>query len=78
MTNELSIVERLHTEADLCRNETADDVATLLDEAADEIERLEKLCKHIACDPDGTMNSSPEPGPSLPNIPDCVEDAPRD
>lgn len=34
-----SLVERLRTEADLCRNETADDVAALLDEAADYIQR---------------------------------------
>ena len=34
------LLERLHTEADLCRNETADDVAALLDEAADAITKL--------------------------------------
>lgn len=34
------IVERLRDEANLCRCETAEDVAGLLDEAANEIERL--------------------------------------
>lgn len=34
------IVERAREEAALCRAETADDVATLLDELADEITRL--------------------------------------
>lgn len=29
-----ALIERLNAEADLCRNETADDVARLLDEAA--------------------------------------------
>lgn len=28
------LIDRLHTEADLCRNETATDIADLLDEAA--------------------------------------------
>lgn len=37
-----SLVDRLRTEADLCRNETADDVAALLDEAADYIQRHNK------------------------------------
>ena len=36
MTGDL--IERLHDEADLCRNEGADDVARLLDEAADALE----------------------------------------
>ena len=35
-----TLVERLRDEAGLCRNETAEDVAALLDEAAAEIERL--------------------------------------
>ena len=37
------IVERAREEAALCRAETADDVATLLDELADEITRLRTL-----------------------------------
>lgn len=36
----LGLVDDLRTEADLCRNETADDIANLLDHAADEIEKL--------------------------------------
>ena len=35
-----SLIYDLRTEADLCRNETADDIAALLDKAADEITRL--------------------------------------
>jgi hypothetical protein len=35
-----SILDDLRTEADLCRNETADDIANLLDSAANEIEHL--------------------------------------
>lgn len=42
------IVERLRDEADLCRNETADDVARLLDQAADEIERLRRVADRQA------------------------------
>ena len=34
------LVESARTEADLCRNETADDIANLLDRLADEITRL--------------------------------------
>lgn len=34
------LLQDLRDEADLCRNETADDVAALLDRAADEIDRL--------------------------------------
>lgn len=34
------MVDRLRDEADLCRNEGATDIAVLLDEAADELERL--------------------------------------
>lgn len=34
------LLDDLRTEADLCRNETADDIANLLDRAADEIGRL--------------------------------------
>lgn len=33
------LVKRLRDEADLCRNETAVDIAVLLDEAADALER---------------------------------------
>lgn len=36
------LVRRLRDEADLCRNETATDVADLLDEAADALDGLEK------------------------------------
>lgn len=35
----LKLLDDLRTEADLCRNETADDIADLLDRAANEIER---------------------------------------
>jgi hypothetical protein len=35
-----ALVERLSDEADLCRNDGADDVASLLDDAADRIEAL--------------------------------------
>lgn len=38
----MSIIDDLRTEADLCRNETAVDIANLLDKAADVIERLHK------------------------------------
>lgn len=34
------LIDDLRTEADLCRNETATDIANLLDRAAAEIERL--------------------------------------
>lgn len=37
---EPSLIERLRDEADLCRNEGAEDIAKLLDEAAAEIKRL--------------------------------------
>ena len=37
------LVARLRDEADLCRNDGATDIANLLDEAAAEIERLQKL-----------------------------------
>jgi hypothetical protein len=40
---------RLRDEADLCRAETANDIAALLDEAADEIERLQAALAE-ACD----------------------------
>lgn len=42
VTKERTLVERLHAEADLCRNETADDIAGLLDEAARAVERSSK------------------------------------
>lgn len=35
------LVERLRDESDLCRNDGADDIALLLDEAATELERLQ-------------------------------------
>ena len=35
------LIERLQNEADLCRNDGADDIAKLLDEAVEEIERLQ-------------------------------------
>ncbi len=38
-----NIVDQLRDEADLCRNETATDIADLLDKAADEIMWL-RLC----------------------------------
>ncbi len=43
-----SIVERLRDEADLCRNEGADDIAVLLDEAADTIEELAGAASALA------------------------------
>ena len=42
----LGVVDDLRTEADLCRNEGADDIAILLDRAADEIDR--KNCWLVA------------------------------
>lgn len=39
----MDIVDQLRDEADLCRNETATDIADLLDKAADEIMWL-RLC----------------------------------
>lgn len=41
------IVERAREEAALCRAETADDVAVLLDALADEITRLRALLARI-------------------------------
>lgn len=41
MQNEDGLLDRLRTEADLCRNETATDIANLLDEAAVEMQRLQ-------------------------------------
>ncbi|WP_046869289.1 hypothetical protein [Microvirga massiliensis] len=40
MSDKPDLVERLREEADLCRAETATDVAELLDEAADQIENI--------------------------------------
>lgn len=37
LTVGLGVIESLRTEADLCRNETADDIANLLDKAADQL-----------------------------------------
>ena len=34
------LVKALRAEADLCRNETADDIAELLDDAANQVERM--------------------------------------
>jgi hypothetical protein len=39
--NQGDLLDRLRTEADLCRNETATDIANLLDEAAVEMQRLQ-------------------------------------
>ena len=39
----MSLIDELREEADLCRNETAVDVANLLDRAAAEIERLREV-----------------------------------
>lgn len=39
----VGLVQRLQDEADLCRNDGADDIAGLLDEAAGEVERLRML-----------------------------------
>jgi hypothetical protein len=36
------LVERLNDEADLCRNEGADDIAALLDEAVEELQGLDQ------------------------------------
>ena len=36
------LVERLNDEADLCRNEGADDIAALLDEAVEELRALDQ------------------------------------
>lgn len=47
MSTSLFIVERLQNESDMCRNETAEDIAILLDEASalilSQIDRIEKL-----------------------------------
>ena len=37
------ILTRLHDEADLCRNDGANDIAQLLDDAVKEIERMQKI-----------------------------------
>lgn len=42
-----NLVEDLRTEADLCRNETADDIANLLDLAATEIEKMRNVFHEI-------------------------------
>ena len=42
MASDADLLERLTTEADLCRNETADDIASLLDEAAALIRRQQQ------------------------------------
>lgn len=39
---DIGLIERLRDEADLCRNETAYDIAMLLDKAAGTIERLQR------------------------------------
>ena len=44
------LVRDLLDEASLCRNETADDVAALLEEAASEIKRLQLLASTIPSD----------------------------
>ena len=52
----MSLIHDLRNEADLCRSETADDVAALLDSAADTIESLAKMCFNVefaSCDRDG-------------------------
>lgn len=47
----MSLVKDIRDEADLCRNETAEDIANLLDSAAGHIEKLEgaltRLCKEV-------------------------------
>jgi hypothetical protein len=40
----------LRTEADLCRNETADDIAQLLDAAADAIEASQSALRQLRSD----------------------------
>ena len=47
------LIYDLRTEADLCRNESADDIAVLLDRAAEEITKLREVefaAKMIAAD----------------------------
>jgi hypothetical protein len=45
VTTEIDIVDRILDESDLCRSETADDVADLLDEAAREIQSLREVVR---------------------------------
>lgn len=49
------LIDRLRDEADLCRAETADDTARLLDEAADALEAL----RAISCASCGTKIEKP-------------------
>lgn len=48
------LIQRLRDEAGLCRNETAEDVANLLEEAANALERLSSPA------PKGTIYGDPE------------------
>ena len=43
----MSQIDDLHAEADLCRNEGADDIARMLDRAANTIESLARMCKQV-------------------------------
>jgi len=46
----MSQIDDLHAEADLCRNEGADDIARMLDRAANTIESLARMCKKLQSD----------------------------
>jgi hypothetical protein len=74
----MSLIRELRREADLCRNEGADDIACMLDEAANTIEALAKMCFNAecnSCDPDVDANGwCPWCGywpPSNGHAPDC-------
>lgn len=58
-SNGETLVDRARNEADLCRSETANDVAALLDALADEIERLRAALLRVDCTCDC---SGPEDG----------------
>ena len=49
------LIERLQTEADQCRNDGADDIAHLLDEAVTTLQAAQKPCR---CGPDGCTDST--------------------
>ena len=57
----MELIERLRDESDLCRNETATDIADLLDEAINRIEALEGALRDAINSPKGVVPASAEP-----------------
>lgn len=62
LTVGLGVIESLRTEADLCRNETVDDIADLLDKAADQLVECYGALKYLIQCFDGETWQCPQCG----------------